>query len=76
MHKFAIGSLVMAVALCALIGRVASAEEVKCEGTIAKIDLFVSQHIEKLLFIPQGYIYGWQAFHMDRVFPKSIKVQP
>ena len=44
--------------------------------TIAKVDLFVSQHIEKLLFIPQGYIYGWQAFHMDRVFPKDIRVQP
>ena len=44
--------------------------------TIAKVDLFVSQHIEKLLFIPQGYIYGWQAFHMDRIFPKDVRVIP
>jgi polysaccharide export outer membrane protein len=44
--------------------------------TIAKIDLFVSQHIEKLLVVPQGYIYGWQAFHMDRIFPKDIRVIP
>jgi polysaccharide export outer membrane protein len=44
--------------------------------TIASIDKFVSQHFEKLLFVPQGYIYGWQAFHIDRVFPKSIQVQP
>jgi polysaccharide export outer membrane protein len=46
------------------------------KSTIASIDKFVSQHIEKLLFLPQGYIYGWQAFHIDRVFPKSIQVQP
>jgi len=44
--------------------------------TIASIDQFVSQHIEKLLFVPQGYIYGWEAFHMERVFPKSVRVQP
>lgn len=44
--------------------------------TIAKVDLFVSQHIEKLLFVPQGYIYGWQAFHIDRIFPKDVRVIP
>jgi len=44
--------------------------------TIAKIDLFVSQHIGQLLVVPQGYIYGWQAFHIDRIFPKDVRVIP
>jgi len=44
--------------------------------TIAKVDLFVSQHIGQLLAIPQGYIYGWQAFHIDRIFPKDVRVIP
>jgi polysaccharide export outer membrane protein len=44
--------------------------------SIASLDLFVQQHVEKLLVIPSGYIFGWQAFHIDRVFPKSIQVRP
>jgi protein involved in polysaccharide export with SLBB domain len=44
--------------------------------SIASLDLFISQHVEKLLVVPSGYIFGWQAFHIDRVFPKSIQVQP
>jgi polysaccharide biosynthesis/export protein len=44
--------------------------------TIAKIDLFISQHIGQLLVVPQGYIYGWQAFHIDRIFPKDVRVIP
>ena len=46
------------------------------KSTIASIGVFVQQHIGDLLVIPQGYIYGWQAFHIDRVFPKDIRVQP
>jgi hypothetical protein len=38
MNKFAISSLVLAVALVAVVSRVANAEEVKHEGTIAKIE--------------------------------------
>jgi hypothetical protein len=44
--------------------------------TIAKVDLFISQHIGQLLVVPQGYIYGWQAFHIDRIFPKDVRVIP
>jgi protein involved in polysaccharide export with SLBB domain len=44
--------------------------------TIAKIDVFVQQHIAQLLVVPQGYIYGWQAFHIDRIFPKDVRVIP
>ena len=44
--------------------------------TIASIDQFVEQHVQNLLAVPQGYIYGWQAFHVDRVFPKSAQVKP
>lgn len=38
MQKLAISSLVLAVVLCAVVSRMAQAEEVKCEGTIAKIE--------------------------------------
>jgi protein involved in polysaccharide export with SLBB domain len=41
---------------------------------IASIDLFVEQHFEKLINVPQGYITGWEAFHMDRVFRNSATV--
>ena len=44
--------------------------------TIAKVDLFIQQHIGQLLVVPQGYIYGWQAFHIDRIFPKDVRVIP
>jgi polysaccharide export outer membrane protein len=44
--------------------------------TIANVNQFVDQHIGKLLVVPQGYIYGWQAFHIDRLFPKDTRVQP
>jgi polysaccharide export outer membrane protein len=42
--------------------------------TIASIDLFVQQHFEKLIAAPQGYITGWEAFHLDRVFQHSATV--
>ena len=38
MSKFAISLLVVAAALCTLAGKIALAEEAKCEGTIAKIE--------------------------------------
>src|SRR5262245_54530587 len=38
MYKFAIGTAVMALALCAVVSTAVLAEEVKCEGTIAKIE--------------------------------------
>jgi hypothetical protein len=38
MIRFAISTAVVAVALCAVISRVAIAEEVKCEGSISKIE--------------------------------------
>ena len=38
MFKFAIGTAVMALALCAVVSTAVMAEEVKCEGTIAKIE--------------------------------------
>jgi polysaccharide export outer membrane protein len=38
---------------------------------IASIDLFVEQHFEKIINVPQGYITGWEAFHLDRVFRNS-----
>jgi hypothetical protein len=38
MSKVAFSLLVAVVALCALSARIAVAEEVKCEGTIAKIE--------------------------------------
>jgi ABC-type Fe3+-hydroxamate transport system substrate-binding protein len=38
MIRFAISTAVVAVALCAVISRAAIAEEVKCEGTISKIE--------------------------------------
>jgi polysaccharide export outer membrane protein len=44
--------------------------------TIANLDQFVDQHITKLLSVPQGYIFGWQAFHIDRLFPRDVRVQP
>ena len=43
---------------------------------IASVNLWVEQHITNLMSIPTGYIYGWEAFHMERVFPKSVRVQP
>jgi polysaccharide export outer membrane protein len=46
------------------------------KSTIANLDDFVDSHITKLLAVPQGYIYGWQAFHIDRLFPKDTRVQP
>lgn len=46
------------------------------KSTIASIDQFVEQHIEKMLSIPQGYIYGWEVFHLDQVFVKSNQVRP
>ena len=32
-------------------------------------------HLTKLLAVPQGYVLGWEAFHLDRVFAK-VRVQP
>ncbi|MEP7029021.1 MAG: polysaccharide biosynthesis/export family protein [Candidatus Eisenbacteria bacterium] len=46
------------------------------KSTIASINQFVEQHIEKMLSIPQGYIYGWEVFHLDRVFVKSNQAKP
>lgn len=46
------------------------------KSTIASVNRFVDQHIAKMLAVPQGYIYGWQAFHIDRLFPKDPRVQP
>jgi polysaccharide export outer membrane protein len=46
------------------------------KSAIASVDLWVEQHVTNLLSIPTGYIYGWQAFHMDRVFPKGVEVRP
>jgi len=43
---------------------------------IASINLWVEQHVTNLLSVPTGYIFGWEAFHMERVFPKSVRVQP
>jgi polysaccharide export outer membrane protein len=42
--------------------------------TIANIDLFVEQHFEKLVAAPSGYITGWEAFHLDRVFQHSATI--
>jgi protein involved in polysaccharide export with SLBB domain len=46
------------------------------KSAIASVNLWVEQHVTNLLSVPTGYIYGWEAFHMDRVFPKSARVQP
>jgi len=42
--------------------------------TIASVDLFVEQTFEKLVAVPTGYITGWEAFHVDRLFPRSVTV--
>ena len=42
--------------------------------TIASIDLFVEQHFEKLIAAPQGFITGWETFHLDQVFHNSATV--
>jgi polysaccharide export outer membrane protein len=46
------------------------------KSAIASVNLWVEQHVTNLLSVPTGYIYGWEAFHMDRVFPKSVRIQP
>jgi polysaccharide export outer membrane protein len=42
--------------------------------TIASIDLFVEQHFQGLINVPQGYITGWEAFHIGQVFRNSATV--
>jgi polysaccharide export outer membrane protein len=45
--------------------------------TIANIDQFVDQFFNKMIPIPQLYIWGWEAFNIERVFPQSqLRVRP
>ncbi|MGH7726814.1 MAG: polysaccharide biosynthesis/export family protein [Candidatus Eiseniibacteriota bacterium] len=39
--------------------------------TIASINQFVDQFFAKMIPVPQAYIFGWEAFHIERVFPAT-----
>lgn len=41
---------------------------------IASIDDFVDHTFGKLVQIPSGYITGWEAIHVDRLFPRTVTV--
>jgi polysaccharide export outer membrane protein len=42
--------------------------------TIASVDLFIENTFQKLVAIPSGYITGWEAIHVDRLFPRTVTV--
>ncbi len=39
--------------------------------TIASVNQFVDQFFAKMIPVPQAYIFGWEAFNINRVFPNT-----
>jgi len=45
--------------------------------TIGNINQFVTQFFGPMRTVSEAYIYGWEAFHIDRVFPSGdVEVRP
>lgn len=45
--------------------------------TIGNINQFVTQFFGPVRTLTEAYIYGWEAFHIDRVFPQGdVEVRP
>lgn len=45
--------------------------------TIGNVNQFVSQFFGSIRTVSEAYIFGWEAFHIDRVFPAGdVEVRP
>jgi len=44
--------------------------------TIGNINNFVDQFFGSIRNISEAYIFGWEAFHIERVFPEDVEVRP
>lgn len=45
-------------------------------STIGNVNLFVNQFFGSVKTAAEAYIYGWEAFHLDRVFPEALDIRP
>jgi protein involved in polysaccharide export with SLBB domain len=47
------------------------------KSTIANVNQFVTQFFGPMRTVSEAYIFGWEAFHIDRVFPEGdVEVRP
>ena len=44
--------------------------------TIGNVNTFVGQFFGSIRTVAEAYIFGWEAFHIERVFPEVLDIRP
>jgi hypothetical protein len=44
--------------------------------TIGNVNQFVDQFFGSIKTVSEAYIFGWEAFNIERVFPEDVEVRP